>query len=146
LAFRLTPSVERHRGFFRERAESQGIHVLSGGFRELIEPAATALGIPSSRIHAHRFRYTAEGAVVGLDPETPLARGGKPFALREMGLDPAETWMVGDGATDLEVRELGLVSTFVAFTENRARPSVTSRADQVVHSMEELLAFLSNHD
>jgi D-3-phosphoglycerate dehydrogenase / 2-oxoglutarate reductase len=145
LAFRLTPSVERHRGFFRERAESQGIHVLSGGFRELIEPAATALGIPLSRIHAHRFRYAADGAVLGLDPETPLARGGKPLAVREMGLDPAGTWMVGDGATDLEVRELGLVSTFVAFAENRARSSVTSRADQVVHSMEELLEFISHH-
>lgn len=146
LATRLTPSVRRHRSFFRKRAESEGIHVLSGGFRELIEPAAAALGIPPSRIHAHRFRYAADGAVLGMDPETPLARGGKPLAVRELGLDPAGTWIVGDGATDLEVRELGLASGFVAFVENRSRPSVTARADRVVHSMDELLEFFSPHD
>jgi D-3-phosphoglycerate dehydrogenase / 2-oxoglutarate reductase len=143
LVERLTPSVERHRSFFQNWRDGEGVHVLSGGFRELIEPTAERLGIPAHRIHAHRFRYGTEGEVLGADPETALARGGKLEAVRELGLDPSDVWMVGDGATDLEVRLAGLASTFVAFVENRARPSVVSQADRVVHSMEELLELLA---
>jgi hypothetical protein len=50
--------------------------------------------------------------------------------------------MIGDGATDLEVRTLGLVDRFVAFTENRYRDPVVSRADAVVGSMDELFELL----
>jgi D-3-phosphoglycerate dehydrogenase / 2-oxoglutarate reductase len=145
LASRLSPSVLRHRSFFQERGGGTGaggIHVLSGGFRELIEPAAAELGIVPSRVHAHRFRYGVGGQILGLDPETALARGGKPQAVRDLGLDPSRTWVVGDGATDLELRELGLVSSFIAFVENRSRAEVVARADRVVGSMEELLELL----
>jgi D-3-phosphoglycerate dehydrogenase / 2-oxoglutarate reductase len=140
LSDRVTPSVARNRDFFRRYAG--GIHVLSGGFLELILPTARFLGLSGNRVHAHRFRYDEEGRVIGVDPETPLARGGKPEALRRLGLAPEAIWMIGDGATDLELRELGLVSTFVAFVENRHRPTVASRADRVVASMEELLSLL----
>lgn len=145
LAGRLSPSVRRHRGFFQERAGAsmpEGIHVLSGGFRELIEPAAAELGIPPPRIHAHRFRYGPGGRILGLDPATPLARGGKPQAVRELGLDPSRTWVIGDGATDLELRELGLACRFIAYVENRARAGVVAQADRVVASMDELLELL----
>jgi len=143
LVDRLTPSVLRQRDFFRRWGGGEGVHVLSGGFHELIEPTADLLGIPPYRIHAHRFRYGPQGEVLGADPETVLARGGKLQAVRELGLDPEDVWMIGDGATDLEVRMAGLASTFVAFVENRTRPSVVSQADRVVHSMEELLDLLS---
>jgi D-3-phosphoglycerate dehydrogenase / 2-oxoglutarate reductase len=145
LADRVTPSVLRHRAAFQAWAEAGGIHILSGGFRELIEPTAGVLGIPASRIHAHRFRFAEDGTVLGLDPETALARGGKPLAVRELGLAASSTWIVGDGATDLELRELGLAECFVAFVENRARPSVVGRADHVVRSMDELLELLRAH-
>ncbi len=144
LTDRITPSVLSHRAVFRGWAEEGGIHILSGGFRELIEPTAGALGIPPSRVHAHRFRFARDGRVLGLDPETALARGGKPLAVRELRLPAASTWIVGDGATDLELREMGFAARFVAFVENRARPGVVARADHVVGSMDELLELLGD--
>lgn len=140
LVERLSPSVARNRGFF-ERASSR-IHVVSGGFRELITPTATRLGLPPARIHAHRFRYGEGGRIAGFDPSTPLALGGKVEAVARLGLDPAHTWIIGDGATDLELRERGLASVFVAWTENRRRPSVVAAADHEVDSLEGLLALL----
>lgn len=140
LARRLSPSVERSAAFFQGRAE---VHIVSGGFFDLIEPAARRLGIPSSRVHAHRFLFDASGMTRGFDPGTPMARGGKPEVLRELGVDPSRTWVIGDGATDLELRTLGLAATFVAFTENRTRPEVVGRADHVAQSMDDLLHLLS---
>lgn len=136
----LSPSVERHRSFFQDNADR--IYVLSGGFEELIRPTLARLGIPDERMLAHRFRYDALGKVAGLDPTTVLARGGKPGAVRTIGPRERPMWMIGDGATDLEVRTLGLVDRFVAFTENRYREPVVARADAVVRSMDELFVLL----
>lgn len=137
---RLTPSVERHLGFFHENA--QRIHVLSGGFEELIRPTLNRLGLDPERLMAHRFRYGKTGVIEGIDPSTKLARGGKPEAIGSLDPRTRPVWMVGDGATDLELKTLGLVDRFVAFTENRHREPVVARADAVVRSMDELLTLL----
>jgi hypothetical protein len=50
--------------------------------------------------------------------------------------------VIGDGATDLELRTLGLVDRFVAFTENRSREPVVTQADAEARSMEDLLTLL----
>jgi len=136
----LSPSVLRHLGFFRERLPR--VHVVSGGFEELIQPTLDRLGIPGSHLLAHRFRWDPADRVAGLDPETVMARGGKPAALREIGRSTGPVWMVGDGATDMEVRDLGLADRFVAFTENRHRDPVVAGADHVARSMDELIALL----
>jgi D-3-phosphoglycerate dehydrogenase / 2-oxoglutarate reductase len=142
LARRLTPSVERHAaaGFFR--SAGCDIHIVSGGFTELITPAAERLGIPPERVHAHRFRFDHRGRVAGADPDTALARGGKVEAVRRLGLDPARTWIIGDGATDLELRERGAAAVFVAFTENRRREPVVASADHEVPSLDALITLL----
>lgn len=142
LARRLTPSVERHAsmGFFRHPARE--VHIVSGGFEELIGPSAERLGIPAARIHAHRFRFDGRGRVVGADPATALAQGGKVEAVRRLALDPDSTWIVGDGATDLELRDRGAAALFVAFTENRRRESVVAAADHVVDSLDALVTLL----
>ncbi len=136
----LSPSVERHLGFFRKRLPR--VHVVSGGFEELILPTLVRLGIPASHLHAHRFRWSPDERVTGLDPETVMARGGKPAALERIRAAGGPVWMIGDGATDLEVRELGLADRFVAYTENRHRTPVVAAADHVARSMDELIALL----
>jgi len=47
---KLTPSVEHHLPFFRENAAR--IHVVSGGFEELILPTLSPLGIRPTQLHA----------------------------------------------------------------------------------------------
>jgi len=139
LASRLTPSVARHEDFFRDPARE--IHVVSGGFQELILPTARRLGIPPDRIHAQRFLFQ-EDRVAGIDPRTPLARGGKAEAIHLLRVPPRNLWIVGDGATDLEIRDLGYAATFVAFTENRRRDLVVQAADHEATSMEDLFTLL----
>jgi len=136
----LSPSVERHLPFFRENLSRVG--VVSGGFEELILPTLERMGLPPSSLHAHRFRYDGGGRVLGLDPDTIIARGGKPAAVRNFRAREPVIWMIGDGATDLEVRERGMADRFVAFTENRYRDPVVAKADFVANSMDELIALL----
>ncbi len=136
----LTRSVERQLDFFEKHRNS--IRVLSGGFEELIHPTLVRLGIPRSQLRAHSFRYDGAGKVIGLDPSTPMARGGKPLALESLSPTERPIWMVGDGATDRELRSLQLVDHFVAFTENSHRVPVVDEADAVARSMEELIDML----
>jgi D-3-phosphoglycerate dehydrogenase / 2-oxoglutarate reductase len=138
----ISPSVRRHLEFFR--THSQGIFLISGGFHEWIDPLARELGVPPSNVQAHRFRA---GAPLSLDPSTPMARGGKVGAARtwvEAGRFPAETprWIVGDGATDLELRTAGIADRFVAWTETVTRPTVVVQADHEVLGMDDLLELI----
>ena len=140
----LTPSVERHIDFFANNRHR--IYVISGGFEELIHPSLNRLGIPPHRLMAHRFQYGANGDVTGMDRGTAMARGGKPAALQALVPVGSPILMVGDGVTDLELRSLGLVDRFVAFTENRRRESVVEKADDVASSIDELLELLELFD
>jgi len=142
----LAPSVLRNRAFFqRYRAR---IRIVSGGFTELIEPAATRLEIPGHRISAHAFAGGPHGPLE-LDRSTPMAQAGKVGTVRRLldaGAIPRHRplWVVGDGATDLELRTARLAHTFVAFTETVMRDPVVETADHVVGSMEELLDLLAD--
>lgn len=143
----LSASVARHLDFFRR--EAHRIHIVSGGFRELIAPTARHLGLPPHHLTAHAFRPTAKG--LQLDPTTPMARGGKVGAIQDLIrggrlASAAPLWIIGDGATDLEVRTSGLAQCFVAFTEHVTRRPVVERADAVADSMEALLAMLPRLD
>jgi D-3-phosphoglycerate dehydrogenase / 2-oxoglutarate reductase len=144
VAGRLSPSIQRHPDFLSRWPF--GILIVSGGFRELIEPTARRLGLGPHRVLAHAFRE-GPGGRLELDPSTPVARGGKVGALKEAraaGLLPPEAplWVVGDGATDLELRTAGVADVFVAFTENVSRPPVVAAADHVAASLDELLELL----
>jgi D-3-phosphoglycerate dehydrogenase len=138
----VTPSVARHRSFFKRNRDR--IYVLSGGFEELIRPTLEDLEIPTERLLAHRFLYDEQSRVVGLDPDTAVARGGKPEAVRTVPRTGGPIWAIGDGATDLELRTLGLVDRFVAFTENRSREPVVAKADAEARSMDDLLTLLES--
>jgi phosphoglycolate phosphatase-like HAD superfamily hydrolase len=116
--------------------------VVSGGFEELILPTLERMGLSRSGLHAHRFRYDESGRVLGLDPDTVIAKGGKPAAVERFREKETSVWMIGDGATDLEVRERGHADRFIAYTENRHRDPVVAKADFVAKSMDELIALL----
>ena len=140
---KITPSVERARPFLERHRER--IWIVSGGFEELIHPVADVLGLRPAAVRAQRFRWDAEGRIAGADAGTALARGGKPAALRELDLAPP-VWVIGDGATDLELREVGLADRFLAFTENRIRRSVVARADDVLSTMDDLVSLFNALD
>lgn len=133
----VTASIARNRAFFERTGDR--VWIVSGGFREYVEPVVAAFGISADRVLANRFLWDAEGRALGADPSVPLSRSGGKAEVVRAALPGREVVMVGDGWTDWEVRRDGAAVRFHAFTENVARPTVIEVADHVAASFDEVL-------
>ncbi|MFN7339961.1 MAG: HAD-IB family phosphatase [Opitutia bacterium] len=125
----------------RIRAAGWRVAIVSGGFTEAILPLARSLGI--ERVEAVGLRFQADGAYAGFDESAPTCRSrGKNAVARrlraELGAD--EVVMVGDGASDLEVR--GDADRVIGFGRYADRPRVRAGADAFIRSFAELPALL----
>ncbi len=115
--------------------------ILSGGFRQIIEPLAAHLGI--ARIEAVDLAFDVAGSYAGYDAKFPTTRsGGKPELITALQreLAPARTVMVGDGASDLEAKPV--VDLFVGFGRYTPRAKVKAGAHAFINSLAELPALL----
>lgn len=139
--------VERIGALYLERAvpdalatitalQDEGIQVriVSAGLLPAVVAFGEALGVPAARIAAVDVRFDDDGAYLGYDEASPLARAdGKSEILALWRRDmPGPVMLVGDGATDLEARDE--VDVFVAYAGVVARPAVLDGADIVVRS------------
>ena len=134
---RLTPGV----GELIRRLHARGTHVylVSGGFRQMIEPVAKLIGVGSERIIANVLQFKVDGSYDSFDPLQPTsASGGKAKALAQLktrfGYQPLI--MVGDGVTDLEARPPA--DAFIGFGGVVQRPKVVAGADWFVTDFSEL--------
>lgn len=133
----LSASVKRNKAFFKKHRDQ--IYVISNGFRELIIPIAKTLGLSEDHVFSNRFLFDDDGYVVGFDSRSPLIhQGGKARVVRELRLD-GEIYVIGDGYSDMKIREAGAATRFYAFTENVRREPVVERADHVLPSLDEFL-------
>jgi phosphoserine phosphatase len=115
--------------------------ILSGGFRQVIEPLAAHLGI--ARVEAVDLRFDAAGNYLGFDGKYPTTRsGGKPERIVELKRELASTRtvMVGDGASDLEAKPV--VDLFVGFGRYTERAKVKAGAHAFIHRLADLPALL----
>jgi phosphoserine phosphatase len=120
------------------RLRGAGVRVIlvSGGIRRAIEPIASELGFERGDLFAVDLRFDDAGEYAGFDTRSPLARQrGKLDLVRSLTL-PSPTLAVGDGVTDLEIREA--VDAFAAFTGFVRRDNVVPRADFEIASYDEL--------
>jgi len=108
------------------------VRVISGGLRPAVVVLARELGIADDDVAAVDVYFSADGAYASYDASSPLARSGGKRAVVEGWLPelPRPILMVGDGATDLEVKDV--VDRFVAFAGVVARPAVVAAADEVI--------------
>lgn len=116
--------------------------ILSGGFRQIIEPLAAHLGI--ARIEAVDLHFNAAGEYTGFDEKFPTTRsGGKPERILQLKreLAPVRTVMVGDGASDLEAKPV--VDLFVGFGRYTERAKVKAGAHVFIHSLGDLPVLLT---
>ncbi|WP_345221406.1 phosphoglycerate dehydrogenase [Hymenobacter koreensis] len=135
---KVSESIRRNQSFFQQHADR--VYIVSSGFREFIEPVVAEFGIPPRQVLANTFRFDEAGNIIGFDEDNPLSRdGGKIQQLRELGLEGAEVFVLGDGYTDYQIREAGLADRFYAFTENVSRTAVVDRADEVAPTFDEFL-------
>lgn len=133
----VSTSFARNKNFFRQHANE--VLIVSGGFKEFITPVVLPFHIKPENIYANTFVFDKNGKIVGYDDTNPLSyEGGKVKLLQTLKL-PGEIHGIGDGYSDFQLKESGMIKKFYAFTENIERKSVTEKADHVTPSLDEIL-------
>lgn len=128
----LTPYVSQL--FDTLRSRGTVVHIVSGGFRAMIEPMAVAeLGVKKDDIFANTIFWRDDGSYAGFEKDEPTAsQNGKPTVInllkRERGYGTVV--MVGDGATDLQAKPPA--NAFIGYGGVVQRDVVKQRADWFV--------------
>ena len=134
---KVSTSFSRNTIFFKNHQDE--VLIVSGGFKEFITPVVTEYHIKKENIYANTFVFDDDGNIIGYDRENPLSQeGGKVKLLKEMNL-PGDIYGIGDGYSDFQLKESGMIKKFFAFTENIERKSVAEKADHITPSFDEFL-------
>jgi len=134
---KVSVSFARNTIFFKNHADE--VLIVSGGFKEFIIPVVTEYHIKKENIYANTFVFDDQGNIIGYDTTNPLSQeGGKVKLLKELNL-PGEIFGIGDGYSDFQLKESGMIKKFFAFTENIERKSVAEKADHITPSFDEFL-------
>lgn len=134
---KVSSSFSRNAAFFKKHAHE--VLIVSGGFKEFITPVVSQYHIKKENIYANTFVTTGDGKIIDYDHSNPLSEeGGKVKLMQQMDLK-GDLYGIGDGYSDFQLRESGLIKKFFAFTENIARESIVSKADHVTPSFDEFL-------
>src|SRR5690606_30540954 len=127
----------RNKKFFKDRSDE--VLIVSGGFKEFITPVVRPYGIKKENIYANTFVFDEKGKIIGYDRANPLSEeGGKVKLLKNLALE-GEIYGIGDGHSDFQLKESGLIKKFFAYTENIERKAVAEKADHVTPSFDEFL-------
>jgi len=119
------------------RAAGWRIAIVSGGFTQAIRPLADFLGI--DRVEAVTLKFHADGSYAGFDDSCPTCKTkGKNVVARRLRAEHQATHvvMVGDGASDLEVK--GDADKVVGFGRYAVRAKVKAGADVFITSLDQL--------
>ena len=125
----------------RVRTAGWQIAIVSGGFTEAILPLAKVLGI--ERVYAVELYFDTSGNYTGFNENSPTARARGKNVVTQMlrkELNASEVVMVGDGASDLEVK--GDADRFIGFGRYAERPKVRAGSDAFIKRLAELPALL----
>lgn len=137
LKTKVSSSFSRNKNFFKKHANE--VLIVSGGFKEFITPVVLPYHIRKENIYANTFVFDQNNNIIGYDDSNPLSNeGGKVTLLKELKL-PGEIFGIGDGHSDFQLKEFGMIKKFYAFTENIERKTVAEKADHVTPSFDEFL-------
>ena len=134
---KVSKSFQRNKEFFEENAHN--IFIISNGFKDFITPIVGEYGIRPENVFANEFIYDSTDKIIDFNRENVLSKnGGKSETIKRLNLE-GDIYVIGDGYTDYEIKAAGLANKFYAFTENIYRPKVTSKADHIAPSLDEIL-------
>ncbi|KAF2312859.1 hypothetical protein GH714_040912 [Hevea brasiliensis] len=117
------------------KAKNTNVYLISGGFRQMINPVASILGIPPENIFANQLLFGSLGEFLGFDANEPTSRsGGKATAVQQIRKVHGykALVMIGDGATDLEARKPGGANLFICYAGVQLRQTVAAKADCII--------------
>ena len=125
---------------------SSRIYIVSGGFKEIISPIVKDYGISLNHIFANEFQYNTKGYIDGINENNLLSYSdGKIKILHTLNLRNG-AYVIGDGNTDLEMKNVKGVKAFICFTENIDRPSVSTKADYIAPSLDDAFKFINKKE
>lgn len=134
---KVSASFSRNAEFFKKHADE--VLIVSGGFKEFITPVVSQYHIKKENIYANTFVTTGDGKIIDYDHANPLSEeGGKVKLMQQLNLE-GNLYGIGDGYSDFQLRESGLIKKFYAFTENISRESIVKKADHITPSFDEFL-------
>jgi D-3-phosphoglycerate dehydrogenase len=134
---KVSDSFQRNKEFLLENRAD--IYIISNGFKDFVVPIVTSYGIKPENVFANEFEYDESGNIIGFNKENPLSKNnGKPETIKKLNLT-GDIYVIGDGYTDYEIKASGVANKFYAFTENIHRPTVSSKADHIAPSLDEIL-------
>ncbi|NCD70484.1 HAD-IB family phosphatase [Mucilaginibacter agri] len=134
---KVSTSFSRNSIFFKNHQDE--VLIVSGGFKEFIIPVVSDYHIKKENIYANTFIFDDNDNIVGYDRTNPLSQeGGKVKLLKELNLQ-GDIFGIGDGYSDFQLKESGMIKKFFAYTENIERKSVTEKADHITPSFDEFL-------
>lgn len=134
---KVSASFHRNKLFFKKHADE--VLIVSGGFKEFITPVVSPYYIKKKNIYANTFLFDADNQIIGYDAENPLSQeNGKVKLLKQMALK-GDIYGIGDGHSDFQLKEFGMIKKFFAFTENIERKTVAEKADHIAPSFDEFL-------
>ncbi|KAK6153468.1 hypothetical protein DH2020_013107 [Rehmannia glutinosa] len=137
---RLSPGIDALVNKLKEK--NKIVYLVSGGFRQMINPVASILGIPLENIYANQLLFGSSGEFSGFDTNEPTSRsGGKAIAVQQIrkARGYKSLVMIGDGATDLEARQPGGADLFVCYGGVQLREAVAAKADWLVYNFKDLI-------
>ncbi|QYS86720.1 phosphoglycerate dehydrogenase [Flavobacterium oreochromis] len=138
---KISTSVIRNKNFFKLHKEE--VYIISNGFKEIIVPIVQEFGIKPQNVLANTFEFDHQGNIVGFDQKDELCENkGKALKIQSLNFE-GEVIMIGDGYTDYQTLQYGVVSKFYAFTENVRRQVVLDLAEKIAPSLDEILYDLS---
>ena len=123
------------------KAAGWTVIIVSGGFTQAIRPLAQYLGI--DRVEAVELRFNADGSYAGYVESCPTSKSkGKNVVVLKLRSEfkAYQTILVGDGASDLEVK--GDVDKMIGFGRYTPRPKVKAGADAFITSLDQLISLL----
>lgn len=137
LKTKVSASFSRNKTFFKKHSDD--VLIVSGGFKEFIVPVVSSYHIAKENIYANTFIFDSTGKIIGYDETNPLSNeGGKVTLLKELKLQ-GDIYGIGDGHSDFQLKEFGMIKKFYAFTENIERKTVAEKADHIAPSFDEFL-------
>ncbi|CAH1801987.1 unnamed protein product [Owenia fusiformis] len=134
----LTPGISTLVSLLHQRGVD--VYLISGGFRELIEPVAKILNIPNDNLFCNRIKFYYDGDYAGFDEHQPTSESGgkgRVINLLKSKYDYKKLVMIGDGATDMEASPPA--DAFIGFGGNVQRPAVKKGAPWFIENFQELI-------
>ena len=143
LKTRISSSFIKHQDSIKSKRND--IYIISGGFKEIIYEVVKDFGIHKNQILANDFIYD-NNHIIGIDSDNPLSsKDGKIKALQSLNLT-APIYVIGDGYTDFEMKQVSGVKAFICYTENINRLSVSKVADYVAKNLDDTFTYIESND